>query len=146
MQLLCAECGKKLPAPRGDPMNVPEGAVRVRLVRHATGQMEVWGTTERTLAPNILVCDLCLRLPRHGEVVAGNPQRLGVSLRSLPVGAVYGWPYYASCYLAPERIFKARMLQAWTALQQKQDFARELERRFSLLDRLFALWTRWRGR
>lgn len=144
MQLVCAECGKNFPIPKSDPMRVPEGAVRVRLVRHSTGKVEDWGTSEKTLAPSVLVCDLCLRLPRHDPVRVGNSQRLADTLTHMPPGAVYGWPYWASCYLVPEATMKVTMPNTWAALQQKEENIRELGEKFNLLDRALALWARVR--
>lgn len=140
MQRVCTECGKNLPEPKGDPMGVPDGVVRVRLVRHPTGKLEDWGTSEKTLAPNVLVCDLCLRLPRSDPVRVGNPERLEDTLTTMPPGAVYGWPYWASCYLVPEATMKKETPKTWAALQQKEENVRELGKRFNLLDRLLALW------
>lgn len=140
MQLVCAECGKKLPAPRGGPMSVPDGAVRFRLVRQPTGKVEDWGTSEKTLAPNVLVCELCLRLSRNDPVRVGNPQRIEDILTHMPPGAVYGWPYWASCYLVPEVIMKSEMPKTWAALQEKEESIRGLGKKLNLLERVLALW------
>lgn len=145
MQCVCAECGKNLPSTPSDPMGVPDDAVRVRLVRHPTGKVEDWGTSEKTLAPNVLVCDLCLRLTRSDPVRVGNPERLEDTLTTMPPGAVYGWPYWASRYLVPEALMKKEMPKTWAALQHKEETVREVRRRFRLLDRALALLARIRG-
>ena len=136
----CAECGRHFHLPT-DHTAVPKGFTRVRLVRHANGKIEDWGTDAKTLAPSALVCDLCLNLPRHGEVVVTSENTMSFALAQMPRGdAVYGWPYCASRYLAPEFLFRKHLPKTWEALRQTLETQWRVEEKLNFWQRFLSLF------
>lgn len=93
------------------------------------------------------MCDRCLNVPRHGSVVITSAKTLAFSsaLAQMPRGeAVYGWPYYASRYLAPEFLFKQHLPKTWNTLREAKETHRKVERQLNWVQRLLKRFQRKR--
>lgn len=144
----CAECQK--------PVTDAKGAlahILVRLVRDRAGKVHPWGTAERTAAPAVELCPICLsRLPLRSPVRVSRPPISVLArpiferdLARMPPGvAVCGWPYWASCYLVPESLIAEKLPRAWEKLRASLETTETILREFRLFRRLLQLWRWWR--
>lgn len=139
---MCAECGRAL-RPSVEPNSTPHGSRLVRLVRDKAGHLHDWGTDDKTSSPSALVCDQCHSLPRYGDVRVTSERTFEAVVRQMPSGAVFGWPYATSRYLASELLFRQYLPRTWAALQQPSETHRRVKQKRGLLQWFFSLIS-WR--